>query len=92
MPADADTVLQRLPVLQDAIERRNTRDIVAEKIASVIASGLLQVGDSLPSERDLAAALQVSRETVRGGMQILAALGVIEISQGSRTRIVNSDL
>ncbi len=72
--------------------RRSARDTVAEKIASVIASGVLQVGDALPSERDLATAIQVSRETVRGGVQILAARGIIEVSHGARTRVISSDV
>ena len=35
--------------------------------------GILQVGDELPSERELASLLAVSRETVRGAIQTLAA-------------------
>lgn len=92
MPSSIVTARARFPLARDAIERRSTRDIVAENIASAIASGLLPVGDALPGERDLAAALQVSRETVRGGMQILAARGIIEISHGARARVVNADV
>lgn len=86
------SVIGHLPDLRDPVVRRTTRDLVADKIAGLIASGVMQIGDVLPSERDLAGALQVSRETVRGGMQILAARGVIEISQGARTRVVSADL
>src|SRR3712207_3994179 len=53
----------------------------------MIASGLLRPGDDLPSERDLAAALEVSRETVRGAVQILAARGMVEVAQGARPRV-----
>ena len=67
------TVLEHVTQLRDNLKRRSARDIVADKIASAIASGVLQVGDALPSERDLATAIQVSRETVRGGVRILAA-------------------
>ncbi len=69
----SEFVLENTPELREAIVRRNVRDVVAEKIAMLIASGIFKVGDDLPSERDLAAALQVSRESVRGGVQILAA-------------------
>ena len=89
---DVSPVLKRVPELHDAVVRRNARDIVAEKVASLIASGILQVGDVLPSERDLAAALQVSRETVRGGMQILAGRGIVEVSHGARTKIISADV
>lgn len=75
-----------------AVVRRNARDIVAEKIASLIASGILQVGDVVPGERDLAAALSVSRETVRGAMQNLAARGIIDVTHGARTRVKSAEV
>jgi DNA-binding FadR family transcriptional regulator len=86
------SVLGRVLELHEAVVRRNARDIVADKVASLIAAGILQVGEVLPSERDLAAALHVSRETVRGGMQILAARGIVEVSQGARTKIISTDV
>ncbi|MBW4025284.1 MAG: FadR family transcriptional regulator [Proteobacteria bacterium] len=89
---DDVSVLDHLPALRDVVSRRTARDVVADKIARLIVSGVLQVGDQLPSERDLAAALHVSRETVRGGIQSLAARGVIEVSQGTRTRVAAADL
>jgi DNA-binding FadR family transcriptional regulator len=89
---DNVSVLDHLPDLRDVVWRRTARDVVADKIARLIASGILQVGDHLPSERDLAAALQVSRDTVRGGIQSLAARGIIEVSQGARTRVATEDL
>lgn len=92
MAQGAFSVIEHLPDLRDPVVRRTTRDLVADKVAALIASGIVQVGDFLPSERDLAAAFQVSRETVRSGMQILAARGVIEIFQGARTRVVSTDL
>ena len=46
---------------------------------------------SLPSERDLSATLEVSRETVRGAVQTLAAVGMLEISQGARTRVSRTE-
>ena len=68
------------------------KDAIADKIAGLIASGILQVGDPLPSERDLAASLNVSRETVRGAVQILGTKGIIGISHGSRTRVLRADV
>jgi DNA-binding FadR family transcriptional regulator len=88
----AFSVLEHVSELRAAVVRRNVRDIVAEKIASLIASGILQVGDVVPGERDLAAALSVSRETVRGAMQNLAARGIIEVAHGARTRIKSAEV
>jgi DNA-binding FadR family transcriptional regulator len=56
----------------------------------MVQSGLLRPGDELPSERELATTLEVSRETVRGAIQMLAAIGMVEISQGSRTRVIGT--
>lgn len=85
-------VLENARELREAIVRRSIRDVVAEKIASLIAAGLLKVGDDLPSERDLAVALRVSRESVRGGIQILSAKGLIAVVQGARTRVVSDEV
>src|SRR4051812_17911507 len=85
-------VLEQVPELREAVVRRTVRDVVADKIAMLIAAGILEVGDVLPSERELATALQVSRVTVRGAIGILSAHGIIEVSQGSRTRVVSTDV
>ena len=84
--------LTDVPAFRDAIVKRSIKDAIADKIAGLIASGILQVGDPLPSERDLAASLNVSRETVRGAIQILGTKGIIGISHGSRTRVLRADV
>ena len=66
------------------------REQVSHRIAAMVQSGLLRQGDELPSERELAATLEVSRETVRSAIQMLAAIGMVEISQGSRTRVIGT--
>nr|WP_298688878.1 FadR/GntR family transcriptional regulator [uncultured Dongia sp.] len=78
--------------LRRSLTKRTAKDIISDKIAALIASGVLNIDDELPSERELATALDVSRETVRGAIQILAARGVVEVSQGARTRVVSTDL
>jgi DNA-binding FadR family transcriptional regulator len=83
------SILAHVPLLRAEIGRRTVRERISDKLASLIASGILQVGEELPSERDLAALLTVSRETVRGAIQTLAANGVVAVSHGSRTRVVS---
>ena len=83
-------VLLRMPEMP--LARRTMKDLIVDKLAALIATGVLQVGDDVPSERDLAAALSVSRETVRGAVQTLAGRGIVEISQGTRTRVVRDDV
>lgn len=74
--------------LKSGLTKWTFRDRLADRLAHMIQSGLLRVGDELPSERDLAATLDVSRETIRGAIQLLAGMGMLEISQGSRTRVL----
>ncbi|WP_198670538.1 FadR/GntR family transcriptional regulator [Oceanicella sp. SM1341] len=74
------------------VRRQTMRDVIADKIAALIASGLMKRGDELPSERELSLALSVSRETVRAAIGALAARGILEVSQGARTRVASDDL
>ena len=78
--------------LLGSVSRLTVRDVIAEKLAALIASGVLSVGDELPGERELATALSVSRETVRGAVQILAAHGILKVAHGARTTVAKSDL
>ncbi len=81
-----------LATLNESIQKQTTKEKIRDKILSLIASGILQVGDELPSERELASMLMVSRETVRGAMQLLAGAGIVQVSQGSRTRVARGDV
>lgn len=78
-----------LSPLHEAIHKQTAKEMIRDKIVSLIASGILQFGDELPSERELATMLMVSRETVRGAVQRLAGEGIVQVSQGARTRIAN---
>ncbi|MBJ3774174.1 FadR/GntR family transcriptional regulator [Acuticoccus mangrovi] len=82
-------ILETVPELRDGIGRRSLREVVAGKIAWLIASGILKPGDDLPPERALATALRVSRESVRGGVQILATMGVVAVAHGTRTKVLS---
>jgi GntR family transcriptional repressor for pyruvate dehydrogenase complex len=56
---------------------------VARRIADLVSSGEVSTGDKLPSERDLAEMLQVSRPSIREAMIALEVSGVIEVRPGS---------
>ena len=75
------------PALRDGIRRLSLREQIASTLADLIAAGLLQAGDELPAERDLAAMLEVSRDSVRGALQLLAERRILEIGHGTRTRV-----
>lgn len=86
------SILAQVPELRHGVERRSVRDIVCEKLALLIGTGVLQTGDQLPGERELATAFGVSRETVRGAVQVLALRGIIDVSHGARSRVISTDV
>lgn len=67
-------------------------DKVAEMMLETILSNRLNVGDRLPSERELGEQFGVSRTVVREAVRALVAKGVIEVRSGSGLRVaaVNS--
>jgi GntR family transcriptional repressor for pyruvate dehydrogenase complex len=56
---------------------------VLERIQALVDGGSITPGDQLPSERELASQLGVSRTSVRQALTALEALGVLEIRHGS---------
>jgi DNA-binding transcriptional regulator YhcF (GntR family) len=87
-----------LSPLREAIDKQTAKEMIRDKIVSPIASGILQLGDKLPSERELARMLLVSRETVRGAIQRLAGeesfecLKALELGSPTSTSIsINKD-
>ena len=61
------------------------KELVVRRLRTLIDDGTLRPGDRLPSERELAEQLRVSRGTVREAVQFLTALGLLEIRHGSGT-------
>lgn len=74
------------------VPKQSMKDFVVQKIATFIATGILGVGDQLPSERELATALSVSRETVRGAILILSTRGILSVTQGTRTVVASGEV
>lgn len=67
----------------DAIAPARAVDEIAAQIRAMVASGRLRPGDRLPSERDLALRLQVSRNTLREALRTLEHAGLIEMRKGA---------
>ena len=74
----------------DTQERLYVR--VARRIAELVLSGDVSPGDKLPSERDLAEMLKVSRPSVREAMVALEVSGLIEVRTGSGIYVANQNL
>lgn len=64
------------------VRTRATHELVLQQIETAINLGRFKPGDRLPTERDLADMLRVSRTTVREAISILEGQGVIEVRRG----------
>jgi DNA-binding FadR family transcriptional regulator len=64
------------------IRTANAFEQTVERIGRAIKMGLLRPGERLPSERDLAAHLALSRSTVREALRVLAEAGYLEARRG----------
>jgi GntR family transcriptional regulator, transcriptional repressor for pyruvate dehydrogenase complex len=78
--------------LFEQVEREpRLSDKVADVMLQTILSERLQVGDRLPSERELGEQFGVSRTVVREAVRALVAKGVIEVRSGSGLRVAAVD-
>jgi DNA-binding FadR family transcriptional regulator len=56
---------------------------IASQVRELVARGKLKPGDRLPAERELAAKLNVSRNTLREALRALELSGMIELRKGA---------
>jgi GntR family transcriptional repressor for pyruvate dehydrogenase complex len=66
-----------------AIAPARAVDEIAAQVRDMIATGKLRPGDRLPAERDLAARLTVSRNTLREALRALENAGIVEMRKGA---------
>ena len=67
------------------VDHQKTADAAVEQIENLILKGVLRSGDRLPSERDLAEQMKVSRPVLRGALKILEDRNLIEARRGGGT-------
>lgn len=65
-------------------------DEVYEQIVSMINDGQLRPGQRLPSERELASDLGVSRQSIREAIYRADSMGLIEVRQGEGSFVLSS--
>ncbi len=65
------------------------KELFIEQLESMILSGKLQIGEKLPSERDLAATMQISRSVVNAGIVDMADRGFLDIIPRSGTYVAD---
>jgi len=66
-----------------------TAEQVVDQVRDLIASGELRPGDRLPAERELARQLGISRPSLRAGLRMLVAMGLLRARHGSGTYIAD---
>lgn len=71
------------------VARKSAAEMVVEKLLELIYSGSVKAGDTLPTEQELSAALQVSRPVIREALRGLQILGVVETRQGGRCSVTD---
>jgi GntR family transcriptional repressor for pyruvate dehydrogenase complex len=73
--------------VEDRVSESAAAEAVVAHVNDKIERGLLRPGDRLPSERELAALIGVSRPSVRSGLRTLSAMGIVQTRHGSGTYI-----
>lgn len=81
--AEGELEVASEPPARTATTSQRTFESILERLEGAIAQGALSAGDRLPSERELAGSLSVSRTSVREALRVLEALGVIQTRRGS---------
>jgi GntR family transcriptional repressor for pyruvate dehydrogenase complex len=71
------------------IRSRSLADQVFGQLAAEILSGRYQPGEHLPPERTLAEIFNVNRQVVREATKRLAQAGLVKISQGEGTKVLD---
>ena len=64
------------------VKTKRAFEEVCDQIRAAILSGRLEAGDKLPSERELATTLDVSRATIREAFRTLEIAGVLSLRKG----------
>ena len=77
------------PIAFGTITRDTLPDQIAARLIALITERQLTAGDRLPPERELAAAMGVSRSSLREALRALAMVGVVEMRQGDGTYLTS---
>ena len=79
------------PIAFGTVTRDALPDQIAQRLIALITEKHLKPGDRLPPERELSAAMGVSRSSLREALRALAMLGVAEMRQGDGTYLTALD-
>lgn len=75
------------PILLKAVKKTRISEEIVQQIYRLIREGVLNPGDRLPPERELAQRFGVSRASVREAMRLLDLKGLVAVRPGAGTFI-----
>lgn len=73
-----------------AVTPRKIPDVVYKQLVALISSGRLKPGERLPSEREMATDMGISRQSIREAINKAKTVGLIEVRQGGGTVVVST--
>lgn len=76
-----------MTITLEPIRPKKISEEIVNQIKQLISKGELKPGDRIPSERELATMLGVSRPSVREAIMVLEAMGFLESRQGGGTYV-----
>jgi GntR family transcriptional repressor for pyruvate dehydrogenase complex len=74
------------------MNRQRLYEQVLERLRAYVEEGGLRAGDRLPTERELAERLGISRASVKQAIVVLEVQGLVEVRQGGGMRLVRDSL
>lgn len=81
--------LRRLAIIPIPRDGNSRPHLIASRLREKFLAGSLRPGDRVPSERELAGALGVSRAALREGLRILEAEGLLNVEHGRGTFVAD---
>jgi len=72
--------------------RQRLYEQVLERLRAYVEEGGLRAGDRLPTERELAERLGISRASVKQAIVVLEVQGLVEVRQGGGMRLLRDSL
>jgi DNA-binding FadR family transcriptional regulator len=72
-----------------AVDKRSLPDQVFEQLTAAIMAGTYSPGAAIPSERALSDMLGVNRHVVREAIKRLEQIGLVHVTQGGRTTVLD---
>src|SRR5210317_1695777 len=76
-----------MTIVLEPIRPKKISEEIVSQVKQLISKGELKPGDRIPSERELASMLGVSRPSVREAIMVLEAMGFVESRQGGGTYV-----